>query len=230
MTSEGRTDVATEVIDARASDLPEAVADALDRPPEPDWIEPDAAGLRFVARAWGDPDRPALLLLHGVTASSRTWWRVGPALAVGLGRRVVAPDLPGHGRTGSWTGHHRFRDNAADVAAFAVAAGIATPDLRIVGHSWGGMTAAALPVAGLWAEVIVLLDPPAVPCAALATMLDDPVERRYDDLDEARTAVGALYPTWPFGDVIAKAEGLTQFDEAAVRAILLENGDWDGGL
>src|SRR5437660_1777910 len=137
MTSEGRTDVATEVIDARASDLSEAVADALDRPPEPDWIEPDAAGLRFVARTWGDPDRPALLLLHGVTASSRTWWRVGPALAVGLGRRVVAPDLPGHGRTGSWTGHHRFRDNAADVAAFAVAAGIATPDLRIVGHSWG---------------------------------------------------------------------------------------------
>jgi pimeloyl-ACP methyl ester carboxylesterase len=30
--------------------------------------------------------------------------------------------------------------------------------------------------------------------------------------------------------VVAKAEGLTQFDEAAVRAILTQNGDWDGGL
>jgi pimeloyl-ACP methyl ester carboxylesterase len=33
-----------------------------------------------------------------------------------------------------------------------------------------------------------------------------------------------------YGDVVAKAESLTQFDEPAVRAILTENGDWDGGL
>ncbi len=29
---------------------------------------------------------------------------------------------------------------------------------------------------------------------------------------------------------LAKAEGLTQFDEAAVRDVLTRNGDWDGGL
>ena len=29
---------------------------------------------------------------------------------------------------------------------------------------------------------------------------------------------------------MAKASRLTQFDEAAVRAVLTENGDWDGGL
>jgi pimeloyl-ACP methyl ester carboxylesterase len=32
-----------------------------------------------------------------------------------------------------------------------------------------------------------------------------------------------------FGDVAAKAEALTQFDEAAVGEVLLRNGDWDGG-
>jgi len=61
-------------------------------------------------------------------------------------------------------------------------------------------------------------------------MVDDPIERHYDDLDEAIAIVGRLNPTWPYGDVLAKAEGLTQFDPDAVLAILTENGDWDGGL
>jgi pimeloyl-ACP methyl ester carboxylesterase len=77
---------------------------------------------------------------------------------------------------------------------------------------------------------LVLLDPPAIPAAAIATMLEDPVERHYDDVDGAMAAVGRLHPTWLFGDVAAKAEALTQFDEPAVRAILTLNGDWDGGL
>jgi pimeloyl-ACP methyl ester carboxylesterase len=217
-------------VSASRADLPAAVGLALDDPPAPDEATLTAAGIPFATRAWGESSAPPLLLVHGVTASSRIWWRVGPALAVGLGRRVVAVDQAGHGRTGHWTGHHRFRDNATDIAAFIGAAGLARPDLRIVGHSWGAMTAACLPAAGVRPEVLVLLDPPAVPRAAIATMLDDPVERRYDDLDEALAAIGGLHPTWPFGDVVAKAEALTQFDEAAVRSILLDNGDWDGGL
>ena len=190
----------------------------------------EAAGIPFATRAWGDPGAAPILLIHGVTAASRMWWRVGPALAIGMGRRVVAVDQAGHGLTGRWTGHHRFAANAADIAAFAGAAGLARPDLRVVGHSWGGMTAAALPGAGLAPEVLVLLDPPAIPAAAIATMLDDPVERHYEDVDEAMGALGRLHPTWGFGDVAAKAEALTQFDEPAVRAILTQNGDWDGGL
>ena len=41
--------------------------------------------------------------------------------------------------------------------------------------------------------------------------------------------MGAANPMWVFGDVAAKAEALTQFDETAVRDVLLRNGDWDGG-
>jgi pimeloyl-ACP methyl ester carboxylesterase len=230
VTIRGSTAGLADPIDATRADLPLGAIAALDAPPEPVWIAVDAAGILFAARTWGDPGDPPLLLVHGVTSSSRGWWRVGPALAVGLRRHVVAVDQAGHGRTARWTGHHRFRDNAADIAAFVGAAGIGTADLRVVGHSWGAMTAAAMPVAGLRPEVVVLLDPPAVPLAAMNAMLDDPVERHYDDLYEALTAVGALNPTWPFGDILAKAESLTQFDEEGVRAVLTENGDWDGGL
>ncbi len=215
---------------ATAADLPPAVAAALAAPSDasPGVIESD--GVPYAIGTWGDPEAAPILLIHGVTASSRIWWRVGPAIAAGLGRRVVAMDQAGHGLTGHWTGHHRFADTAADLAAFIAAAGLARPDLRVVGHSWGGMTAAALPAAGIRPEVLVLLDAPAIPAAAIATMLDDPIERHYDDLAEAQAAIGGLHPTWPHGDVLAKAEALTQFDDPAVRAILTGNGDWDGGL
>ena len=217
-------------IAATRADLPGAVAAALDDPAGAELGVVDAAGIPFATRAWGDPAAPPVLLIHGVTASSRIWWRLGPALAAGLDRRVVAVDQAGHGLTGHWTGHHRFADNAVDLVAFATAAALARPDLGVVGHSWGGMTAAALPAAGLAPGILVLLDAPAIPAAAIAMMLDDPIERHYDDVDEALAALGGLYPTWAFGDVAAKAEALTQFDTAAVRAILTENGDWDGGL
>jgi alpha-beta hydrolase superfamily lysophospholipase len=36
------------------------------------------------------------MLVHGVTASSRTWWRVGPWFA-SRGWYTVAVDLRGHG-------------------------------------------------------------------------------------------------------------------------------------
>jgi pimeloyl-ACP methyl ester carboxylesterase len=205
------------------------VAAALAAPSTPSELTVEAAGIPFHALAWGDADAPPVLLLHGVTSAARTWWRVGPAVAA-AGFRVVAPDLPGHGETKHWLGHYRFGDNAADLVAFARAAGLERRDLRIVGHSWGAMTAAGMPAAGLVPATLVLIDPPAIPLAALTAMLEDPVERAYDDLDEAVATVGRLNPTWSRGDIFAKAEGLTQFDEAAVRDVLTKNGDWDGGL
>ena len=188
-----------------------------------------AAGIPFASVAWGEPaDRP-LVLIHGVTASSAIWWRVGPALAA-TGRRVVAVDLPGHGLTGHWVGHHRFRDNAADVAAWLRAAGLDVPEAQIVGHSWGAMTAAALPVNGIRPATLVLLDPPAIPHAIISLMANDPSERAYDDLATAIAAVAVANPTWSAGDVQAKAEALVQVDADAARAVVLDNGDWDGGL
>lgn len=209
--------------------LPAAVERALSAPEPAREQVVAAGGIPFHVRAWGTADDPAVLLLHGVTSSSAGWWRVGPALAA-AGLRVLAPDLPGHGRTGAWQGHWRFRDNARDISALAAALGVAGPGLRVVGHSWGAMTAAALPAVGLVPRVLVLLDPPAIPLAAISSMLDDPVEHRYTELAKARSAIRMTNPEWADGDVHAKAEALTQFDERAVRDVLVRNGDWDGGL
>jgi 2-hydroxy-6-oxonona-2,4-dienedioate hydrolase len=41
---------------------------------------------------------PSIVLVHGLGVSADYWYRNGPALAA-AGRRVLAPDLPGFGRT-----------------------------------------------------------------------------------------------------------------------------------
>jgi len=210
--------------------LSAAVEAALEGPPASVDRIIEADGIPFFTRTWGNPDAPPLLLVHGITGSSRVWWRIGPALGAALGRHVLAPDQAGHGRTGHWAGRVAFRDNAASIAAFIRSAGVDREDLRVVGHSWGGMTVAALPIAGIVPEVTVLLDPPAAPLATIAAMVDDPVEGFYDDPDEAVAALGRAHPIWGWGDVLAKAEALTQFDVEAVRDVLTQNGDWDGGL
>jgi pimeloyl-ACP methyl ester carboxylesterase len=210
-------------------DLPAAVRDALEAPTEGERFGVEAAGIPWSALAWGDPGARPLLLIHGVTSSAATWWRVGPALAA-AGRRVIAVDQAGHGRSGHWQGHHRFRDNAADVAAFIRAAGLSRDDLQVVGHSWGAMTAAALPAAGLRPATIVLVDPPVVPLSFMEAQVAESDEQAHADMDDAIAAVRAANPDWDDGDVRAKAEALTQLDEAAARSVFLDNGDWDGGL
>jgi pimeloyl-ACP methyl ester carboxylesterase len=220
-----------EAIVATAADLPRAVAAALEAAdPAAGIRETTPAGrIPFSSIVWGDPgDRP-LVLLHGVSASARIWWRVGPALAAS-GRHVVAPDMPGHGLTGHWLGHHRIRDTAVDVAAWIRRAGLDVPELQVVGHSWGGMTTAALPRAGIRPATLVLLDPPAVPYPVISSLASDPSERPYPDLETAVAALAAANPTWSPGDVRAKAEALLQLDASASRSVLLDNGAWDGGL
>jgi pimeloyl-ACP methyl ester carboxylesterase len=211
------------------SSLPAPVAEALDHPAPGRRRTVEAAGIPFSALEWGAPGGRPLVLLHGVTASARIWWRVGPALAA-TGRWVVAVDLPGHGLTGHWRGRHRFRDNAADVAAWIRRARLDGSGLQVVGHSWGAMTAAALPGAGIRPDSLVLLDPPAVPHAVISRMASDPSEQPDRDLAQAIRRLAAANPTWSPGDVDAKAEALLQLDVEAARAVLLDNGDWDGGI
>ena len=214
---------------ATTEDLPPLVADALasPRPGQPGAVDVD--GRRWPFLAWGSSSDPPLLLAHGVNSNARIWWRVGPALAA-AGHRVVAIDMPGHGQTAAWAGHHRFVETATSVADFIRSAGLALSELDVLGHSWGGVVAAHLPQVGLRPATLVLLDPPWVSLEQLVALTRDPTERRYDSLGEARLAVRAGNPDWSDGDVIAKARALTEVDAAHVRAILLRNGVWDAGM
>jgi pimeloyl-ACP methyl ester carboxylesterase len=120
--------------------------------------------MRLAVRRWPDPidpARPALLLVHGVTASSRTWWRVGPALAE-LGWQVIAPDLRCHGRSGCLTPIGRW--DAADDLAETVRGELGERRLDVGwGHSLGARTILQLLVRepGM-ASRLVLEDPPGV--------------------------------------------------------------------
>ena len=229
-----RTDTAARsLVRGSAADLPPAVVAAM-AAAAPDlagarWQTVTAGSLPWATYAWGDDADPPVVLVHGVTSNAETFWRVAPAIAA-AGRHVVAVDLPGHGRTGHWQGRRLFAQTAADLAALIMAARLDRPDLAVLGHSWGGLVVAALPCAGLRPGRLILLDPPALPVGSMELMTRDPLERPYVELADALAAIRAASPGWSDGDTRAKALGLTQFDVAAVLAVLLENGDWDGGL
>jgi pimeloyl-ACP methyl ester carboxylesterase len=220
---------AREGLSATAADLPPAVAAALAAPAagSPGWV--DAGGMRWATLSWGRPEDPPILLIHGVTSNARIWWRVGPALAA-ASHHVVAVDLPGHGKTRTWSGRHRFAETAEELAGFMQAAGLDGPEVAVIGHSWGAMVTAHLPIAGIRPRVLILVDPPSLTVAQFEVYVQDPTERPYATVGEAADVMRAANPTWSEGDIAAKAEALTQFDPEAVLAALLQNGDWDSGM
>src|SRR3954462_10160046 len=79
-------------------------------------------------------DGPAVLLVHGITSSSRTWRTVMPALAER--HTVIAPDLLGHGRSAKPRGDYSLGAYASGLRDLLVALEI--PRATVVGHSLGG--------------------------------------------------------------------------------------------
>ena len=77
---------------------------------------------------------PAILLIHGITSSSRTWRSVMDGLAER--HTVVAPDLPGHGRSGKPRGDYSLGAYASGVRDLLTVLRI--PKVTVVGHSLGG--------------------------------------------------------------------------------------------
>jgi pimeloyl-ACP methyl ester carboxylesterase len=79
-------------------------------------------------------DGPLLILIHGITSSSRTWERVLPALAQHF--TVLAPDLLGHGESAKPRGDYSLGAYASGIRDLMVALG--HPRATVVGHSLGG--------------------------------------------------------------------------------------------
>lgn len=95
-------------------------------------------GLNLSTYEWGDPERPALLLLHGLTSHGRVWdeW----AERWSSDYHVVAYDQRGHGNSehaspGGFDSYN-VRALAADISGVADAFGFST--FSILGHSIGG--------------------------------------------------------------------------------------------
>jgi pimeloyl-ACP methyl ester carboxylesterase len=77
---------------------------------------------------------PPLVMLHGLNDCHLTWGKLAPALA--HDRRVLVPDLPGHGLSGRPDASYELRWYAHVMARWLDALELSTVD--VVGHSFGG--------------------------------------------------------------------------------------------
>jgi esterase len=97
-------------------------------------------GLRLHALDWEQPGAPPLVLLHGFNGFAETFNRIAPRLRPI--RRLVMPDLRGHGKS-DWSPDGRYSAErfVADLAELADRLELGRFDL--FGHSLGGLIAIA---------------------------------------------------------------------------------------
>jgi len=111
----------------------------------PDGASPDPefgrvtlpTGVELHYAELGEAGDPAVLLLHGYSDSWFSYSRILPLLPEG--RRYIAPDLRGHGRSARPDAGYAMDGLAADVLALMDALGIARA--TVVGHSMGSFIA-----------------------------------------------------------------------------------------
>lgn len=156
-----------------------------------------------------------VLLIHGMSSSSRTWWRVGPDLE-DRGWHVDLVDLAGHGG--------RPIGDVRSVTAMANDVVEQRPDgaTLVVGHSLGAIVALQLAAAmPAYARGLLLEDPPAHGERRTAGDITGDIER---DIMRARTdphtaiaAILAGHPGWKRRDARSMLEGRLMTDPQMAR-------------
>lgn len=134
---------------------PEWFTTALEQKPQYCTIDVDGCPINL--RTWGDTDKPPLVFVHGGGAHSGWWDHIAPFFA--RTHRVVAPDLSGHGDSGTRT-EYSLAIWAREVLAASHASGSSARP-TIVGHSMGGwVSAAAATHYGAQIDSILVIDSP----------------------------------------------------------------------
>lgn len=102
----------------------------------------EAAGVQTHIDAWGDPNAPGLLLIHGASSDVGLWRpTIAPLLQDRF--RLAAYDRPGMGFTEKRPPHAERLAVQAQVAANVIErTGLKRP--IVIAHSWGGATALRL--------------------------------------------------------------------------------------
>lgn len=119
-------------------------AQVLDTPPQPVALL-EGERTRIVAngavnihvREWGDPGKPALVLLHGLRGYSGTWRNLAGALSDRF--HMIAFDARGRGESDWDVGRNYYTDAyVSDLEAVVAAFGLTR--FTLIGHSMGGTT------------------------------------------------------------------------------------------
>jgi len=92
----------------------------------------ESLGVRLQLHEWGDPERPPIVLCHGMFDHGRGFDTLAPLLATRF--RVISMDARGHGDSG-WADAYAWFVDVADIAN--VLRSIGRP-AHLVGHSKGG--------------------------------------------------------------------------------------------
>lgn len=183
---------------------------------------------RFHYLTWGAErtERPAALLLHGITSTALSWVRVGPALADRY--RVYALDMRGHGDSVKpGRGAYHIRHTADDALAFMKALELESPVL--MGHSWGGAAAIVLACGEGSQEPVphfshVILEDPAHHFSqGNAEERAAPYTRNIGrSAQELRREIAASNPGWAEADIEGQIEGLQKVTQEAVVGVFTE--------
>lgn len=186
--------------------------------------------MKLATQSWGEKGRPLAVLVHGLTGSSRSWWRVGPWFAAN-GWHALAVDLRGHGASPRMQDVEELGDLAADVRETVTA--LLGSDARVdvlLGHSLGALTAMKLcedhPD---FARRLVLEDPPSGgndPDETAREVEQSAARAREDPLALSREMLSEN-PSWAEEDATNSVAGLRDCDAWALASFRRSGLRWD---
>ncbi|MEJ2409626.1 MAG: alpha/beta hydrolase [Novosphingobium sp.] len=96
-----------------------------------------AGDIGIHVREWGDPEAPAMVLLHGLRGYSGTWRNLAAALSDRW--RMIAFDARGRGES-DWDAERNYYTDAYQADLEAVVDTLGLDRFVLVGHSMGGTT------------------------------------------------------------------------------------------
>jgi 2-succinyl-6-hydroxy-2,4-cyclohexadiene-1-carboxylate synthase len=165
----------------------------------------------------GEEQNPqqTLVLLHGFTGSSATWFALFPQLAI-PDRRLIALDLLGHGQADAPTDPARYSIEhcQSDIIALLGKLGVRPGEAILLGYSMGGRIALYAALAGFFRALILESASP-----GLATQTERELRRQSDNGLAARIeseGVETFIDTWENLPLFASQQKLS----AEVRTML----------
>ena len=180
-------------------------------------LEVDGLRWHLTTRGHG----PTVLLLHGFTGRGTSWGRLATSLAARY--RVIAPDLPGHGRSATPTERRRasVERTADDVATILVELGWSPT--HVIGYSMGARVALRLAIEHPGVVRRLVLESPS---AGIATETERAIRRAADEARATRLerhGIRDFVDEWEREPVFASQVALPRFRAARQRAGRLHN-------